>query len=235
MRAVKSVLTAENASVLLLRGLMDVNMAKCRAQDVPLFQVSDFVPLVLPNPDYDLLLKALSDNIAKLNLQPVPWFIGKVIQVYEMMLVCHGFMIVGDPLGGKTSVYKVLTPALGYPLQWQIFTVYSIHSLYCDCQQGMDQLYGCFDPASHEGSDGVLATSFNRQWIIFDGLTFCPKDPIHLAQSLYKLYSCMMGHLAEAPVRPNLLPCSRCSLMNMKRFHWRPLHTLQVRVNIAVY
>lgn len=43
------------------------------------------------------------------------------------------------------------------------------------------------------------------------------------------------GHLAEAPVRPNLLPCSRCSLMNMKRFHWRPLHTLQVRVNIAVY
>uniref|UniRef100_A0A3Q4GK32 Dynein heavy chain hydrolytic ATP-binding dynein motor region domain-containing protein n=1 Tax=Neolamprologus brichardi TaxID=32507 RepID=A0A3Q4GK32_NEOBR len=176
---------------------MDVNMAKCLAQDVPLFQVSDFVPLVLPNPDYDLRLKALSDNIAKLNLQPVPWFIGKIIQVYEMMLVCHGFMIVGDPLGGKTS-----------------FIVYT----------AMNQLYGCFDPASHEWSDGNL-------WIIFDGLTFCPKDPIHLAQSLQKLYSGMM----EAPVRPNLLPCSRCSLMNMKRFHWRPLHTLQVRVNIAVY
>ena len=53
-------------------------------QDVPLFEgiISDLFPGVeCPKPDYGVFMEALKDNIAKRNLQPVPWFLDKIIQV----------------------------------------------------------------------------------------------------------------------------------------------------------
>jgi dynein heavy chain len=87
----------------------DVNAPKFLAPDIPLFEgiLSDLFPGVeLPPSDYEALDNALLGACKRMSLQPVPAFIEKAHQLYEMTLVRHGLMLVGYSYGAKTSIYK---------------------------------------------------------------------------------------------------------------------------------
>lgn len=75
--------------------------------------MSDLFPNVqLPEADYTDLNQCIFDACKESNIQCVPNFLEKVQQIYEMMIVRHGFMIVGLPFGGKTTAYNILASAL---------------------------------------------------------------------------------------------------------------------------
>ena len=190
MRAVKSVITAagnlkrdfpeDDENVLLLRGLRDVNVPKFLSHDLPLFSgiITDLFPGVKPpNVEYTELLEAIGVACHEQKVQPVTSFIAKIIQLYETTIVRHGLMLVGPTMGGKSSNYKVLASAMTALRDMERFEKVRIVALNPKSIT-MGQLYGQFDDATHEWTDGVLAcymrecsedTKPDKKWIVFDG------------------------------------------------------------------
>merc|ERR1719171_2357507 len=193
MRAVFSVLVAagnlkrkygsEDESILMLRSINDVNLAKFLDFDVPLFKgiTSDLFPGVeLPKPDYSLLVGKLEEHLTVEHCQPHPYFIEKIIQFYECHTVRHSVMLVGMPFSGKTTGLRTLQKALtDLANEGTMHAGCIVHQARLNPKSIPSRdLYGCFDEVSHEWTDGIVAVLFRafgrnqteeRKWLLFDG------------------------------------------------------------------
>ena len=86
----------------------------------------------------------------------------KVLEVYEMFLVRHGFMIVGLPFAGKTCCYRTLASALSL-LHAEEGEDEVVRKVNTPCLNPKSvppgRLYGEFDAVSHEWTDGIPAST----------------------------------------------------------------------------
>jgi dynein heavy chain len=168
--------------VVALRSFMDVNMPKFTSPDVPLFKgiIGDLFPGVeLLKSDYGSLMEEMEKKIDLFGLIKAEGFKGKVIQLWETVMVRHGLMTVGIPPCGKSMVKDVLAATLAaiadggdvyMPVTQYVMNPKSI-------TQG--QLYGEADLNTQEWTDGVLAIAVRnaarangdgrRQWVVLDG------------------------------------------------------------------
>jgi len=195
MRAVKTVIEAaglnkrkypdQSEAQILLRALQDVNVPKFLKDDLPLFYniISDLFPGVeKPAIDYGKLEEMSREKSKSTLLQPTDYFIKKQFELFDMIQVRHGMMLVGPTGGGKTCCYRTLQAACTALVEAKDpespFQRTHVHVLNPKAIT-QNQLYGAFDEVTREWSDGVAAELIrnatrdnhnpDHHWVMFDG------------------------------------------------------------------
>ncbi|KAJ1537343.1 Dynein heavy chain 2, axonemal, partial [Nowakowskiella sp. JEL0078] len=163
--------------------MRDNNVPKLTAEDVPLFtgMLSDLFPGVeVPIIAYGEFRAALLEEMKLANLQPVENMIVKIIQLFETKSARHGVMIVGEPGSGKSSIWKMLQATmirLSKSVQNEKYVQVKTYPLNPKALS-LGELYGEFNIASNEWTDGVLSSLMrlacsdekkDQKWIVLDG------------------------------------------------------------------
>lgn len=175
----------------ILKAIFEVNLPKLIPDDLMLFR--EICAQIFPDANIcdssstAPIDSVIRESLVKRGLHPAAAMIEKVRQMYQMLAIKNGIIIVGDAMSGKTTVWQVLADALrnikskpeipftGYDVVYRVINPKSI---------SMDQLYGYSDAVTGEWHQGVAEKVFRemasatasqtRGWIVFDGIV----DPL---------------------------------------------------------
>ena len=232
---------AEDEHYLISRALQTVKYCELLPQDQRMFK--DILAHVFhqcppdPLPD-DILKKAIIEQCIKDELEGTPHFLSKVQQLYDMLALSDGVMLLGDPYGGKTKAWKILSASLKAATDKLAPATIVLNPKAIR----IDQLYGYFE--NDEWRDGILAKNFRqfasmpadqRKWLIFDG----PVDSewienMNTVLDENKKLCLMSGEIIQLPPKTNLIieardvesaspaTISRCGVLYMdpQCLHW---------------
>jgi dynein heavy chain len=167
---------------ILMRALRDMNLPKFVKDDEKLFRLllGDLFPgLELPLSEHGILHNAIVSELQKANMQTHDILIQKIFQFYDSRLTRHCNMLVGNPLGGKSTVWRTLANVQtslcnGGVEGFQAVVPYVINPKAIE----LNELYGAYDLQTFEWKDGILSNIFKacseddkltEKWILFDG------------------------------------------------------------------
>ena len=126
--------------------MQDSNIPKFLSNDIPLFNgiIEDLFPdISMPERDTKTLTDRIKAKCSELKVVDTQNFIIKNLQLNETLKVRFGVMLVGPPMGSKTTILETLLDQM--PI---IINPKSV---------SLAELYGNFDPVTQTWTDGLAA------------------------------------------------------------------------------
>lgn len=175
---------------LIIRSISETVAPKLVGADLPLLKtlITDVFPGIKQEArEFTDLMTAITKEVEKRNLEMGDVWVSKIIQLYQIQELHHGFMVVGPTGTGKTMAWEILLEAMG---QVPGHTAGQGHVI-DPKSMPKDDLYGYMDNTTREWTDGVFTKILRRiidetktlqssdsaevrdqvktHWIVFDG------------------------------------------------------------------
>lgn len=132
------------------QSVSDVLHPKICTHDLPIYcgiEADIFPQDQIPVRHNEETVQKIQETCLKLNLSPNEYFRDKLIQTFELLDVHHGIIIIGKPLSGKSTTWKVLQEMLEPGIQVEILNPKCLT---------LNELFGDVTNKTREYSDGVV-------------------------------------------------------------------------------